>query len=225
MGSQKAHSNLERDNSRLVARVRELEFECRQFKDSTTSRPLASIAPGSTLPDPRTIWLEQEHTRLLQLSTKHDEEIDSMTNKLASLQTSLVKVENEKVGNERRMQTELKDMREKLEEGEEELAYLRQQVGDESAADRERQLMERIDEDQARMEELVKLVDGSSKTEEALHRVEAKLKAEALKVSKVEHRNVNLVREKEEALDALDKARESLAEQESRMGHLHVRER
>lgn len=171
------------------------------------------------------IWLEQEHTRLLQLSTKHDVELNSMFSKLANLQTDLVKVENEKVGNERRLQAQLNDMTEKLEEGEEELAYLRQQVGDGSAADREKQLMERIDEDQARIEQLVKLGDGSRKTEEALHRTESKLKAEALKASKAEERNINLAREKEEALDALEKARETLSEQQIRLEHLHVRER
>ena len=120
---------------------------------------------------------------------------------------------------------QLSDLREKLEESEEELAYLRQQVGDNSAAEREQQLMNRIDEDQAKIEQLVKLVGGSRKIEEALTRTEAQLKVQICKVSSAESRSVELMREKEEALYALEKAQRSLSEQEHRIAQLHAQER
>jgi chromosome segregation ATPase len=218
---QQAQSHLERENSKLTTRLRELEFECRQLRDSTA----APKDSGSSTVDPRMIWLEQENERLRQLSLEHQDELRTFTSKLTNLQTTLAKVENEKVANDRRMQAQINALQEKLEESGEELDYLRQQVGEASAAEREQQLMDRIDEDQAKIEQLVKLVDGSRKTEEALKRIEVTLKMETTKAIEAEARNVHLIREKEEALDALEKHRISLLEHERRIDQLQARER
>jgi DNA repair exonuclease SbcCD ATPase subunit len=220
--SSQTQSTLERENNKLLTRVRELESECRHLKVSTVSSKSSCVDPPQPSSDPRTTWLEQENDRLRQLSTSHEESMKAASDRLTSLQASLAKAENEKVANERRMQTQLNDLEEKLEEREEELAYLRQQVGDDSTAEREQQLMNRIDEDQAKIEQLVKLVDGSRKAEEALIHLEAQLKVEIAKTSAIELRNAELMQEKEEVLSALAIAQKSLSE---RTTQFHTRGR
>jgi hypothetical protein len=224
-GSLQAQSGLERENSKLVARIRELDFECRQLKDLTTSKPLTYPTTGPLPPDPRITWLEQENQRLLELSAKHDDSMHTVSDKLAAVQTNLIQVENEKAANERRMQSELKALQAKVEESGEELHYLRQQVADGSAAEREQQLMDRIDEDQVKLGNLEQMLEGSRKTEEALKRAEARLKAEFAKVTRIEARNVELVQEKDDALNALKSVQESCSEQERRLWQLQARER
>ena len=137
---------------------------------------------------------------------------------------------------ERKMLEEVSTLKERLAEKEEETEQLRAQQGDGGLGrEREEELIQRIEEEEAKVLAMEKLVQksGNMKTmQDALQRAEKKLALEMVKTKAGEERASELVREKEEALDLLDCTRvqvenltRALQEKDFRIDFLDSQER
>jgi len=142
---------------------------------------------------------------------QRETELRGATAKLAQAQNDLVKVENEKLASDKRLHAELRDLRVELREKDEELKYLREEQGD---GGREEELLKRIDEDEAKIAALEMLLADAPETQalkERLRHLEQRLLIESERVLEMEGRHIELIREKEEALDEVEDARAQTA--------------
>lgn len=124
--------------------------------------------------------------------------------RLSLLQTDLTKAHNEKLALERRTEQEISRLTSALEDCEEELQSLRDGEG---SAGRERELLARIDEDEAKISALQLLVTDDSDTKkvrEQLRRTQAQLVADAKRLEE-------LTEEKEAMLYDLEEAHSHIA--------------
>ena len=218
-------SVIEKRNNQLQSRIQELEFECRQLK--ATPRPKFTSGRTSTstvTTDPQFIWLQQENERLRDLSTKHGSDTEAFEKRISKLQTEMTKVENEKVANERRWQAKVKELQDKVDDMNEELEYLREQTG-EGSASREQELMDRIDEDAAKMDQLQRHVAQAQRVQSTLVQTEEKLRVEMKKAEEAEAIILDLSREKDAALDGLEAARAENEAQQQQIRQLELREK
>ncbi|TRM66267.1 hypothetical protein BD626DRAFT_487248 [Schizophyllum amplum] len=206
---------LENELKTAQARVKTLETDLRHL----SSVPPPSVTPGRKAARPRSssmtnfriTTLEQEVADTRQTLAIRDSELRAASEKLAKTEADLLKSDNERVAVSQRLQTEVTDLRSKLDDQHDELEFLRSQQGDSS---REEELLKRIDEDDAKIATLEMLVGDAHevpKLKEKLRSVERKLRAEEERNMDCEGRNIELVREKEEALDELDDARDHVA--------------
>ena len=218
-------SALDKRNNQLQSRIQELEFECHQLKAAPRSKFTNGRTSTSTVTtDPQFIWLQQENERLRDLVTKHESDTEASEKRIGQLQTEMMKMENEKVASERSWQTKVTELQGKVDDMDEELEYLRQQTG-EGSASREQQLMDRIDEDAAKMEQLQKQVSQAQRMQSTLVQTEEKLRAEMKKVEKAEAMNVDLVKEKDTVLDELEAIRADNEAQQQQIRQLQSREK
>lgn len=218
-------SALEKRNTQLQSRIQELEFECHQLKAAPRSKFTSGRTSSSTITtDPQFVWLQQENERLRDLSTKHGSDSEAFERRISQLQTEVTKMENEKVANERSWQAKVKELQDNVDDMGEELEYLRQQTG-EGSASREQQLMDRIDEDAAKIEQLQRQVVQTQRMQSTLVQAEEKLRAEVKKVEEVEAINSDLVKEKDTALDELEVTRAENEAQRQRILQLQLREK
>ncbi|KAL0951627.1 hypothetical protein HGRIS_008308 [Hohenbuehelia grisea] len=196
-------AQLEREKSTLYARIKELETNVRQL---SSSQP---ITPPSRIPTPRSrsssisnvspsLEKDLQETRLA-LSQK-EKELRDLTLKFTQVQESFVRSDNERIAAEKRLTSQVTALESALEDKDEELEFLRSQGGD---GTREEQLLQRIEEDGAKIEELEKLVADASRAkglQEKLRKAEAR--ADEL-AAEYEGRHIELVMEREDALDKL----------------------
>ncbi|KAJ4472596.1 hypothetical protein C8J55DRAFT_434732, partial [Lentinula edodes] len=104
-----------------------------------------------------------------------------------------------------------------LAEREEELRYLREQGGA-GGLEREEELIKRIDEDDAKIQTLERLIGDAHDLpllREKLAKCEEKLRSEISRVSQLEGQNFELVQEKEKALNDLKEERGRITELET----------
>jgi hypothetical protein len=218
-------SVLDKRNGQLQSRIRELELECHQLKTVPRSKFTNGRTSTSTVTtDPQFIWLQQENTRLRDLATKHESETEAFEGRIGQLQTEMTKMENEKVANDRSWQAKVKELQDKVDDMGEELEYLRQQAG-EGSANREQQLMDRIDEDAAKMEQLQRQVAQAQRMQSTLVQNEEKLGVEMKKAEEAEAINLDLVREKDAVLDQLEAVRAKNEAQQEQIRQLELREK
>ncbi|KAF7303172.1 hypothetical protein MKEN_01280900 [Mycena kentingensis (nom. inval.)] len=204
-------SKLEKEKSTLEARVRELEGNLRELSSpapSTTATPSRSRAASrrrsSSVSDTRVAALEQDLRDTRASLAQKDAELQTASTKLSQTQTDLVRAENEKVATDKRQQAQIRELQSTLQEKEEDLELLRQQQPDGS---REDELLKRIDEDEAKIAALQRLSAEAPKLKERVRQLEQQLLVESEHVMEMDRRNIELVREKEEALDEADDAR------------------
>ena len=218
-------SVLEKRNNQLQSRIQELEFECHQLKAAPRSKFTNGRTSTSTVTtDPQFIWLQQENERLRDLATKHESDTEAFEKRISQLQTEMTKMENEKVASERSWQTKVTELQDKVDDMSEELEYLRQQTG-EGSMSREQELMDRIDEDAAKMEQFQRQVAQAQRMQSTLVQTEEKLRAEMKKVEEAEAMNVDLVREKDAVLDELEAIRAESETQQQQIQQLQLREK
>ena len=218
-------SALEKRNNQLQSRIQELELECHQLKTVPRSKFKSARTSSSTVTtDPQFIWMQQENGRLRDLVTKHESDAEAVERRISQLQTEMMKVENEKVASERSWQAKVKELQEKVDDMGEELEHLGQQAG-EGSVSREQQLMDRIDEDAAKIEQLQRQVAQAQRMQSMLVQTEEKLRAEMKKVEDAEAMNVDLVSQKEAVLDELEVARAENEAQQEEMRRLQLREK
>ncbi|KII94276.1 hypothetical protein PLICRDRAFT_36532 [Plicaturopsis crispa FD-325 SS-3] len=204
---------LEREKATLEARVRELQVEARPQRPPSTGIPRPARARSSSVNNFNTPNLEHELAEVRAASAKKDADLRSAGTKLARVQADLMKIENEKIAMEKEMQRRILDLENSLEEKEDELEHFRAQGGG-CSREREEELLQRIDEDEAKiaaMETLLGDAQNMDKMKMALQKTEQQLRAEIAKVSRSEATHVELVREKEAALDHLEDARTEIA--------------
>ena len=229
----KARGNrLEREKSILDARVKELEIQLReapQHLQTTTPNPRGmsngiSRPRSSSLSSFKVTTLEHDLVEVRTSLAMKDTELRTVHQKLSQMQNDLIKVDNEKSAIERKLQGEVGELKVLLEEKEEELTYLKEQQGD---MRREEELLRRIDEDAAKIEALEMMLrhaEDSKQLKEKLQRIEGQIWLERKHLAEVEERQIELVREKEEALDELEEARCDIVELEQKLRDRDIRD-
>jgi chromosome segregation ATPase len=219
---------LEREKSRLDARVKELESELREapqhLPTTTPNRRGISRPRSSSLSNFRLTSLEQDLLEARTSLATKDTELRTVHQKLSQVQNDLITADNEKLAMERKLKTEVGELQAFLEEKEEELDYLKEQQGDNG---REEDLLRRIDEDDAKIEALEMMLRGaedSKQLKEKLQRVEGQVCRERKHIAELEDRQIELIREKEEALDELEEARCNIIGLEQKLKDRDIRD-
>jgi chromosome segregation ATPase len=212
-GHNTRNAKLERDKNTLESRVRELEANLRQLS-SLPSIPEKRGAPrprSSSLTTFRISSLEQELNETRISLAQKENDLQAANQSLSQARDELLRMGNEKEAVERRVTRELAELHSSLEQKEDELQYWR---GQQDNGRREEELMMRIEEDDAKITMLEKLLadtEESPKLRDKLEKAEEKLKEEKKRKSEYETRNVELVKEKEDALDELGHAQREIS--------------
>jgi len=216
-------SRLEREKTMLEHRVRELEVTLRDTPPPTTTAPeVASRHRSSSLSNFRITTLEQDLVETRSLLSKKDEELQTLQQRFSQVQQDLIAAGNENVATERRLQTRVAELESAKEEKEEELSYLREQLGDGS---REEELMRRIEEDSARIEALEVMLksENSQDQRELVRKAEARAKDLEQQLQEREQLCAELNREKEALLDDIEDLQLKWQERETRDQSLAAR--
>jgi chromosome segregation ATPase len=224
----RAHwAKVEKEKTTLEARVNELESQLR-----TVSQPAPSFTPGRRIPKPRSSslsnirinTLEQDLTGLRSQLANKGAEVGNMSHKLSRALQDRNKAENERIAVERKWQDQIETLQTALDEKEEELAFLREQLGDGS---REDELLKRIEEDDAKiaaLEIILRDTDDSQEHKGNLRRLEIHLNEERHQREQLEGRCISLLRERDEALEALGEVRQEAAGLASELDQRQLRD-
>ncbi|KAL4269123.1 Nucleoprotein TPR/MLP1 domain-containing protein [Pleurotus pulmonarius] len=215
-------TKLEKEKMMLEARVRELESSNRELSQAppTTTPGRIPRRRSSSVSSARIPGLEQELQSLRAEASVKDRELESAVQRLGRAQEALVKCENEKMAVEKRTSKEIAEMRGELEEKDEEIRYMQAQMGDGS---REAQLLARIEEDEAKIAAMERsLRSASAKDTEILRlkRVEAQF---LITDREMTAKHLELVAEKEAALNELEAARAEVQRLSSRISEQDTR--
>lgn len=206
-------ARLERDKGMLEARVRELEANLRQLSSppSVPDRRTGPRPRSSSLSSFRITTLERELKEACELLSQKENDLRAAKESCSQARNDLLKFGNEKEAVERKARRELTELQASLEQKEDELQYWKCQQDN---GRREEELMKRVEEDEAKIMMLEKLLGNtreSPKLKDELEEADRKLKDERKRRSEYEERHVELVREKEEALDELYHVRDELS--------------
>ncbi|KAF8921939.1 hypothetical protein CPB85DRAFT_1265213 [Mucidula mucida] len=210
-GEQKGRTaQLEKEKSTLSNRVQELEANLKHLSSVPSSKlPRASSRPRtSSLSNMRITNLELELEDVQRQVSAKEQELRTVTQKL---NMEVTRAENEKSSIERTLTKRVSELEMHLEEKEDELEYLRNGAG--GSGDREAELMQRIDEDEAKIHALEMLIGDAEDVNvvrDALRKTEKQLQGEREKLAECTRRQVELVQEKEEALDELEDSRDRI---------------
>lgn len=212
-GSSTAFSNLQKEKERLEGRVRLLEANYQNVvSGATPGRP--GRPRSSSLSNMRLTTLERElgetHTALTECRSK----LEKSQEKLRLVEDDLVRAGNEKAAVERRMKGELARMKDQLDGKDEDIEQLKAQGGaDGFGQEREEELIRRIEEEEAKVSALEKLVRGTQdmkKMQDALDRAEKRLKVEMEKVKKGDEVKHDLTKVRERAMKDLRDAQSQI---------------
>lgn len=217
---------LGREKAALEARIRELELELqRHSRPPVTSRaPIINTRRrSSSLSGLKVSNLEQEIAEVRGALAHKQEELDSMSRRASQLQEQFIKSENERLAAGKHYDRELQALRDVLEEKAAELKSYEQHGMDDS---REEELLRRIDEDEARIVALERLLaeQDDRGLKEKLKRLEKKLKEDGYRLSELEAREAQLMqvhrdttRELEQVNDQLKMKAQLLREKERQL--------
>ncbi|OCH89537.1 hypothetical protein OBBRIDRAFT_778313 [Obba rivulosa] len=215
---------LQRENAALQARVRELQMEAdaRQRHEqallsqsqSSKLNKSRSRRRSSSVSSFRVSALEQEASELRAVNSQQAAELTSVKDRLAQTHNALIRMENEKIAVEKTLRKEIAYVQAALEEKEDECRALCEARGGEDTAEREQRLLERLEEEEERVaaleKELSRNTGGQRRDVEMLkgelQRTQELLSEERKNVQEGETRMIELVAEKEEALDERDRA-------------------
>ncbi|KAG6829266.1 hypothetical protein H0H87_012083 [Tephrocybe sp. NHM501043] len=196
---------LAKDKTTLEARVRELNATFHQstpMPPTTPGRPRSARSRSRSASPSRSkiIALEQEMEALRSMIREKEAEARLANEKASRAHDEQIRVGNEKTALERKMTREFEELKAVLEDKEDEMRGYT--MAAEEVATREKELLDRIDEDEARYQASVKVLRSD------IAKAEAKVKNLQLRVSEAEERQIQLVDEKEKVLDELEKARQ-----------------
>ncbi|KAF9270714.1 hypothetical protein L218DRAFT_889408 [Marasmius fiardii PR-910] len=205
-----------REKSILEARVRELEANLRQLASAPTT-PSRQRGPrrSSSLSNVKIVSLETQLNELLATVARKDEDVTTVNKKLEGVQRDLIRANNENMALEARSKRKMQELESLLDEKEAELQYLRS--GD-AGQGREEELLRRIEEDEAKIEGLERLVGDAYEVpslRDRVARAEHRLREEKCKLEESEERNTSLAQEHEEALEQLEVVRMRVTELEA----------
>ncbi|KAL0068570.1 hypothetical protein AAF712_004285 [Marasmius tenuissimus] len=203
-----------KEKTRLEARVKELEETLRQMR-AVPVTPGRQRGRSSSLSNIKVTHLEAQLSEAHALVAQKVAETEKANKKLEAAQKNLVRANNETLAAETKSKKRIQDLETTLAEKDEELEYLRS--GDVGQG-REEELLKRIDEDEAKIEALERLVGDSHelpKLRERLAAAERQLRGELSRMKESEHRNMELTQEREEALKRLEGAQSRIEELEN----------
>ncbi|KIK95351.1 hypothetical protein PAXRUDRAFT_11499 [Paxillus rubicundulus Ve08.2h10] len=211
----KERQSIEREKRALESRVRELERIVQTHEAQVTAlkvprkggRPRSSSASSFLLPA-----VEQELSDAkAQLAVK-ERSLHVLEDKLARAHDDLVRAENARISVDKVSQKRISELISTLEQKEEEIEALQENW---NSGEREEELLKRIDEDEAKIAALEKLV-GESQANQAnratVNQLQSRLNAEAEKLHRTEERQNDLLREKEELVKQFDASRREIAQ-------------
>lgn len=200
-----------KEKGMLEVRVKELETNLRMLSSPPMTPKPPTRGRSSSLSNVRILTLENELDGFRASLTQKEKDLRIKDQKILGLQQEMVKVDNEKIALEKRLGRDLEDLRKQLEDRDEELDYLRTAQHND---DREQELLQRIEEDDAKIAMLEAMVSEAHDTKvlkSKLRSSEQKAEVEARRAAENECRNLELLRQKEEALDDLASARGEIA--------------
>lgn len=220
--SRQQYEKLLSDKSKLESMVRELQGELRRHEiappppPKTPSRPRASSLTNIN----RVATLERDVEEIRIAASASRVELDATKEKLTRIQGELVRVENEKAVLEKRLRDnnqKLKDALDDKDDMQRELDFYRTQN---ASAEREQELLERLEEEEKKVTLLEKQLEQSSKSSDlkrTLERLKAQLNNEISRRESAETREIELVQQKEEALNELDELKGDMQEMKSEL--------
>lgn len=199
-------AKLEHDKIALEVRVRELESTIRQLEAAALvkGRRVPSRTSSAQFNDLKIRALENELKELREKLAEKDGNLNTLQEKLSQVQGELLRAGNEAMAKETKDRSQFQEMQSLLQEKDEELEFYRAQQG---SGGREDELLQRIDEDEAKIEALEAMLRQSSDArglKDKLRNVEQLLKIEIERVEDLESQNADLVRDREEMMDELE---------------------
>ncbi|KAF8665423.1 hypothetical protein AX16_000442 [Volvariella volvacea WC 439] len=203
---------LGREKGVLEARIRELELELqRHARPPVTPRApvLTTRRRSSSLSGLKVSNLEQELAEVRRSLTNKQGELDNMSRRATQLQEQFLKSENERLAVGKQYDRELQALREALEEKVAELKSYEQHGMDGS---REDELLRRIDEDEAKIVALERLLaeQDDRGLKEKVKRLEKKLKEDGHRLSELEEREARLLEEQRDTARELEHVNDQL---------------
>ncbi|KAJ3802284.1 hypothetical protein GGU11DRAFT_57257 [Lentinula aff. detonsa] len=216
-GQQSQIKKIEQEKRISEGRVKELESAVKLTVISPAPPRSSARSRSSSLSNPRIIMLQDELAELRSTLVSRDTELQTIQSKLEVAQRDALKADNNQMASEARLKGRVAEMECLIAEREEELQCLREHGGI-GGLQREEELLRRIDEDEAKIQTLERIVGDANDVpwlKEKLKKCEEMLKSELSRVGELESRNVELVQEKEEALDKLEDSRGIIADLET----------
>ncbi|TFK56820.1 hypothetical protein OE88DRAFT_60008 [Heliocybe sulcata] len=147
-------AELQNQKAKLENQVKELQDDIRER--AITPAPQRRARRTPSLSDTRQIF-ELELSELRDTQTKTEAELKTTKEELQRAQVSLCKAENESLVLEKRLKVRISELEDALEQQKEEVLSLRAQVSDNSAAEREQDLLDRIEREESTCERKLKL--------------------------------------------------------------------
>jgi septal ring factor EnvC (AmiA/AmiB activator) len=214
--------------------MRELEANLQQVITAATPKRKGR-ARSSSFSDVRITALERDLGESQASMMELRAELSKAQEKLRRTEEGLCRVENDKAVLERRTSDDIKNMQGIIASKDEEIMRLSGGVDAELAQEREEELIRRVEEEEAKVLALERLLSGTrdlKAMESALQKTEKRLAAEMSKVKGLEERNVGLNRDVKRARHELEETRSqaqvlktALDESASVIHDLHAQER
>ena len=199
----------ERKMEEMRAEIRRLELSHQSSSKLPVSSRQGARPRTSSLSNPRVVPLENELQEERAAREAAQASLQTLQRTLTKAQDDLIRVENENISLKRQQEKKDQEFRNALYLKEEELESLHAQGGSD-ALERERMLIERIEEEEqknALLQQHLRQASTSVPTKEItnlkrqLESLKEKLQYEATKMVGLESKEATLVQEREEALD------------------------
>ena len=166
---------------------------------------------SSSLTHLNIVSMERELETLRSTSKSYQAELESSRTRISKMQDDLVRVENEKLVLKKHLIDKdllLRSALEEVEERKREMSYL---DGMNGSAEREEQLLARLEEEEKKVELLTQELASASRSNtgelrRSVDRLQNQLRNESSRVRMLEEREIVLTQEREEALNDRDEA-------------------
>lgn len=208
---------LENEKLALQNRVRELQILFQQHEAQAASSRLPKRGGrrrSSSLTNHRSPNLDQElNDCKVQLAVK-EKDLCTLREKLVRAQEDLVKAENMRISAEKASQKKVSELLATLEAKEEEFEALKGGGADGDAREREAALLQRIDEDEAKIAALESMLKGNQANgvnQAAYNKLQSRLKAESERLHRCEDSRAQLLAERRELHEERDTIRKELS--------------
>ncbi|TFK19982.1 hypothetical protein FA15DRAFT_759700 [Coprinopsis marcescibilis] len=201
---------LEKEKSTLQERVRELQFQVPLSPvDKPVKRP-THRPRSSSLSNFRVTTLEQELREARTSLHQREKELKALSEKFSATRGDALRAGNEKLALERTLSAKIRDLEGLLEEQGAELQRLSEEDG---GSGREQELLERIDEDEAKIAALEEMLQDTSELtslRKKLRSTESQLQEERHNIQRITQLHSRLKEEKENLVRELRVAQASL---------------
>lgn len=202
-------SNLRNEKAALERRMWELEANLQQVITAATPKRKGR-ARSSSLSDVRITALERDLGDSQASVAELRAELDKARERLRRSEEDLCRAENDKTVLERRTTEEIKNLQRAISSKDEDIRQLSGGLDAGLAQQREEELIQRVEEEEAKvlaLEGLLSETRNVKAVESALQKAEKRLAAETNKVRGLEERNAALHKDVKRVRDALEETR------------------